>query len=214
MFFLPVIILTGQYHHGVYCMSGKKAGEAKRQQIMKAAENLFASRRYHELTLDMVAKQAKVGKGTIYRYFKDKDDLFLQTGRWAFEQLCDSLLKVKVTQRGLKKALQGACLRLGEFYHQRWQLMQMMKEEERRKVFARRKMWEGWMKAKIRLIDILTGIIASGGGKELRRDITPRVMAALLLQMVEAHSPVLWEMERKKRYKLVIEMFCHGAAGK
>ena len=78
----------------------------------------------------------------------------------------------------------------------------MMKEEERRKVFSRKKMWQGWIKGKVRLIDILTGIVASGGGKDLRKDIPPRVMAALLLQMVEAQSPVLWEMERKKRYQI------------
>ena len=43
---------------------------------MRAAEKLFTSRRYHEISLDAVVQEARVGKGTIYRYFQSKDDLF------------------------------------------------------------------------------------------------------------------------------------------
>ena len=42
------------------------AGKDKRAQILDAAEKLFKNKRYHEMTLDLVAKEAKVGKGTIY----------------------------------------------------------------------------------------------------------------------------------------------------
>ena len=35
----------------------------KRQRIMQAAEKLFSSRRFHEITTDDVAREAKVGKG-------------------------------------------------------------------------------------------------------------------------------------------------------
>ena len=50
----------------------------KRIAIMRAAERLFHNRRFHEVTLEEVAEAAQVGKGTIYRYFADKDDLFFQ----------------------------------------------------------------------------------------------------------------------------------------
>ena len=78
----------------------RKSGD-KRQEIMGAAASLFANRRYHELTLDKVAKKAKVGKGTIYLYFKDKDDLFRQTAKWGFEQFCESLAAVRNEKGGL-----------------------------------------------------------------------------------------------------------------
>ena len=47
----------------------------KRQQIMQAALELFAKRGYHGTPVSLIAERAKVGSGTIYRYFKDKDDL-------------------------------------------------------------------------------------------------------------------------------------------
>ncbi|RPI59812.1 MAG: TetR/AcrR family transcriptional regulator, partial [Planctomycetaceae bacterium] len=63
----------------------------KRLQIMQAAEKLFTSRRFHEVTTDDIAKSAHVGKGTIYNYFKDKDDMFFQMATNGFDELCDLL---------------------------------------------------------------------------------------------------------------------------
>ncbi len=63
----------------------------KRQQIMLAAERLFLGRPFHEVTTDQVAHEAHVGKGTIYRYFKSKDDLFFETAHRGFDELCELL---------------------------------------------------------------------------------------------------------------------------
>ena len=43
------------------------------QQILEAAAQLFATHRYHEVRMEDVAAEAGVAKGTIYRYFKDKE---------------------------------------------------------------------------------------------------------------------------------------------
>lgn len=50
----------------------------KREQILEATELLLAERGFHGLSMQMVAKQAGVAAGTIYRYFEDKDDLIEQ----------------------------------------------------------------------------------------------------------------------------------------
>ena len=52
--------------------------ENKRELILNALEELLPGRRFHEITLDEVAKAAQVGKGTIYLYFQDKDALFAE----------------------------------------------------------------------------------------------------------------------------------------
>ncbi len=44
---------------------------------MAAAEEALAERGYHNIQLDDVARRAKVSKGTLYLYFKDKEDLLL-----------------------------------------------------------------------------------------------------------------------------------------
>jgi AcrR family transcriptional regulator len=45
--------------------------------ILAAAARLFAKHRFHEARMEDIAALAEVGKGTLYRYFKDKDELYL-----------------------------------------------------------------------------------------------------------------------------------------
>jgi AcrR family transcriptional regulator len=50
---------------------------AKADHILEVAAQLFAKRHYHEVRMEDVALKAGVAKGTIYRYFEDKEDLYL-----------------------------------------------------------------------------------------------------------------------------------------
>ena len=58
-------------------MKREKKKEDKRATILKAASDVFKGRRFDEVTLDEIAVRAGVGKGTLYLYFKNKEDLFL-----------------------------------------------------------------------------------------------------------------------------------------
>lgn len=46
------------------------------EKILTAAARLFASQHFHEVRMEDIAAAAEVGKGTLYRYFKDKDELY------------------------------------------------------------------------------------------------------------------------------------------
>lgn len=48
----------------------------RKQQIIQAATKSFSLFGYKATTMDQVAKIANVGKGTIYTFFKNKEDLF------------------------------------------------------------------------------------------------------------------------------------------
>ena len=45
--------------------------------MLLAAARLFGTQRFHEVRMDDIAAEAEVSKGTLYRYFKDKDELYL-----------------------------------------------------------------------------------------------------------------------------------------
>jgi AcrR family transcriptional regulator len=49
----------------------------RREEILDAAAILFAERGYPNTDVDSVAERLGVGKGTVYRYFPSKSDLFL-----------------------------------------------------------------------------------------------------------------------------------------
>ena len=49
----------------------------RQREIFLAARELFVLKGYHNTTLEEIAQQADFGKGTIYNYFKSKEELFL-----------------------------------------------------------------------------------------------------------------------------------------
>lgn len=48
----------------------------RRCQILNIAEEMFASQKFHEVLMDEVARRANIAKGTIYNYFRNKQELF------------------------------------------------------------------------------------------------------------------------------------------
>ena len=64
----------------------------KNQKILSAALELFASKGFHGTAVPDVAKLADVGAGTIYRYFKNKEDLVNAVFRNAKNLLKSTLL--------------------------------------------------------------------------------------------------------------------------
>ena len=69
----------------------------KRSLITEAAIDVFAEKGFHQARVSDVAKRAGVADGTIYLYFKNKEDLLLSI----FEEKMDELLA------GLGEALEG-----------------------------------------------------------------------------------------------------------
>lgn len=50
--------------------------EARRESILCAAARVFSRKGYYEATLDEIATEAELAKGTLYNYYTDKQDLF------------------------------------------------------------------------------------------------------------------------------------------
>ena len=65
--------------------------EQKRLKILTAAAELFAFHPFHKVLLSDVAEAAGVGKGTLYTYFANEDDLYLSVLYSGFAQLIERL---------------------------------------------------------------------------------------------------------------------------
>jgi len=50
--------------------------EQRRNDIISAAQKLFASKGYENVSMDDIANEIKLGKATLYRYFKSKESLY------------------------------------------------------------------------------------------------------------------------------------------
>lgn len=51
----------------------------KRNDILQAASILFREKSFHDTKMDEIASRAGVGKGTLYEYFRNKQEIFDET---------------------------------------------------------------------------------------------------------------------------------------
>ena len=62
----------------------------RRSAILEAAIDTFAQRGFHHARVSDVARQAGVADGTIYLYFKSKDDLLISLFEEKMEQIVET----------------------------------------------------------------------------------------------------------------------------
>jgi len=60
-------------------MSGLREKKKKKseEKIKKAAKEIFLSKSYSETTMEEIAEKAEIGVGTLYNYFKSKDEIYI-----------------------------------------------------------------------------------------------------------------------------------------
>lgn len=194
-------------------MTAPNLKKDRRQQIMQAAEKLFTSRRFHEITLDEVAAAAGVAKGTIYGYFQDKDDLFWQTATNGFDEIC-GLIQTQVDARApFQQQLLEACGLICGFYDSRHQLLRLMQSEDGRMSQSRGDLARRWQQKRKGLISALAVILARGVTDGLLRDDLPaEMLAAMLLGMLRTRAHDLKDAARElRRYEVIIDFFARGA---
>jgi len=69
-------ITIGAYNHPRRFVIGTRAkNNGKYQRILDAAIRVFADQGFHQSTISQIARAAGVADGTIYLYFKNKDDI-------------------------------------------------------------------------------------------------------------------------------------------
>jgi AcrR family transcriptional regulator len=67
---------------------------AKGAAILKAAENIFAQKGFHEATISDIAKKAEVSEATIYDYFSSKEELLFSIPAETIHQYQEKNLEI------------------------------------------------------------------------------------------------------------------------
>lgn len=182
------------------------------KQILKMAEKMFAAGRYHEVTLDEICKQAGVGKGTIYRYFQDKEHLFFQVILSGLDELVASVQSVGEQEQDAGKGLRCVAERVAEFFAQRDALFGLMHSEQLRRSDRRRDVWRQWASKDEKIMAVVAGFVVKGmeEGRYVSR-LSPAAAARLLLGMIRTGLRDRREMPGGKDWPLaVVDLFEKG----
>ncbi len=88
--------------------------EQRRREILEAAVTVFAERGYASTGTADIAAAAGIGEPTIYRYFANKQELYLAALRLSGEQVMENWQRIAAENEDPLNAL----LVLGQWYHQ------------------------------------------------------------------------------------------------
>jgi TetR/AcrR family transcriptional regulator, fatty acid metabolism regulator protein len=93
-----------------------KRNTDKYQQILDAAVKVFARQGFHQSTVAQIAKAAGVADGTIYLYFKSKDDILFQFYEYKARQVFERFRRtVDEATHAVDKLHNLVCTHLSEF---------------------------------------------------------------------------------------------------
>jgi len=90
--------------------------DARREAILQQAVEVFADEGFRHADVQVIADRAGVGKGTVYRHFGNKEDLFWATTFWVFDRLRAHVLQAVETAHGTIAKLRAASLAYAEFF--------------------------------------------------------------------------------------------------
>jgi TetR/AcrR family transcriptional regulator len=145
---------------------------SKRERILAAALKLFAHEPYQAVTMDRVAAEADVAKGTLYLYFPSKDALYLgvlsdglDTAYRAYQASADP--KLPIVER-MRRTIAVAV----EFYDQRRDFLQFFATEEPRLAEGRNRIIEG---SRERSFNFFSSLIEEGIRTGVFAPVDPRL---------------------------------------
>jgi len=162
----------------------------KRRQILRAAERLFVTHRYDEVTLDEVSRTARVGKGTIYRYFADKEDLYAQMVLQGQIDLIEAVRTAAAKPKPADVKLAGVVRIAGRLFRKRQGRVQAAQAADFRRMVHNGKLHAEMAGKRRELVGVLADIIRQGVGEGMfRSDVPPDAGAVMFLGMMRA---MLW----------------------
>jgi AcrR family transcriptional regulator len=185
----------------------------KKSTILRAAEELVKGRRFHEVTMEGIARAAHVSKGTIYTYFRDKDELFFQLATDGFEELCELLGKPEGSDLPFRQRLLDVCRQISSFFEQRKPLMRVMIDQEGRTAGFHREMRGRLKEGRLRMVRAVSAVIERGvTERQVRSDLSASALAEMLLGMLRSRGRRLHdEGEELLSIENVVEVFLNGA---
>ncbi|WP_076758006.1 TetR/AcrR family transcriptional regulator [Edaphobacillus lindanitolerans] len=102
----------------------------RRKEIILAATRSFSMFGYKATTMDQVAKIAKVGKGTIYTFFSNKEELFQEIVRSTIREMRSEAEAVIDPEEPFRLKAHQALMKMLEFREQHALLGKLIEEEK------------------------------------------------------------------------------------
>jgi AcrR family transcriptional regulator len=179
--------------------------------ILAAALTVFAREGYANSDVEEIAHQADVGKGTIYRYYASKQELFLAVVDRGYELLHAQMTKARDPSRGLPERFKRGMEFHVKFFINNpdyYRVMMLELPDHRLKIGG------DIMKRHDRytqpLVNAIKAEIESGEFKEMDPEFTAVTLAAISCMVIERY--LRGRGDTRRDIDFAIDLFLNGVS--
>jgi AcrR family transcriptional regulator len=160
-------------------MRGRKKSEETRLAILRRAAQVFSERPFHEVLTDEISTRLKVGKGTLYRYFASKEDLYFATIVHGLEGMRAAIDRVLAEKASLERTIEAlATTIIGYFWERRDFFVLLHRHETKLEPGERAE----WQRGREEVVDMVAARLA----REVRGSMDARMAAEMLFGMIRS----------------------------
>jgi AcrR family transcriptional regulator len=187
----------------------EKERKNRRKQIFTIASELFLKKGFNETTMQDIAEANRMGKSTLYDYFKDKDEVLLffleEEMKILNEQSQAVIEKEKDIHTRLKKIIK---IRL-DFYKNKSSIALLLIYQAQR---LSQQSINRWMERREEYLSILQKIINEGTENGIFREVNPRFAAQSLFNLVALMFLEGFMGDTDEVSERVLDLFINGVS--
>jgi AcrR family transcriptional regulator len=183
--------------------------DTKRREILAAAAAVFAGKGFHAALMDEVAARAGIGKGTIYRYFPSKEELFFSILDNGMEELQAALVAAGGARQEPDRKLRTMVAAMADFMARNQPLMRLLPEIGHDEIKKRHGRIREHNKAVVALV---AKDIAEGMKTGVFRRGDARLWARLITIMTQAAFHRCKQVDKKATVQSLTDFFFRGIA--
>ncbi|MCL4533291.1 MAG: TetR/AcrR family transcriptional regulator [Deltaproteobacteria bacterium] len=158
----------------------------KYELILSSSRKLIEEIGFSALTMDKVAQKAGIAKGTVYLYFKDKDDLLEKVLSSGFEKMFERIKTRVGNESGAFNKLKSLINENIKHIYENRYFFKTIFLDEVNVVFLKKKSKESYNLRRKRYTDYIAGIIKSGmESGEFKNDLNYSKSAYMLVSLIK-----------------------------
>ena len=192
-------------------MRGRKKSEETRAAILRCASEVFSERPYHEVLTEDLSARLGIGKGTLYRYFDSKEDLYFASIVHSLEEMHDAVADVIERSEPLERAIETLTRTIIGFFWERRDFFVLFHRHEPKLDPGERAVWD---RRREEYVEMVARAVSRELEKLGRNGVNPRLAVEMLFGMIRSVCMYRREDDRVEDLAaLVSGVFLRGVLG-
>jgi len=189
-------------------MRGRKKSDETRLAIVNCAAEVFAQQDFHEVLTDDIAQRLGIGKGTIYRYFRSKEELYLAAIGEGLSGLRAGVERATQDNTDLRATIEGLAGTLIEYFWRRRDFFVLLHRLEAKLTAEER---TDWQKSRDEVVSLVARRLDQAAAAGEINAVNGRLAVEALFGMIRGVCVYRAEKDRPAEItRLVTDIFLRG----